>query len=141
MCPICHAATERLLVRVPTSAIGQSNQLTVRGRTPVMHRCLDGGSDDGRPVMTISGELDAYATALIGEACHVWLSIGHHAIVDLSGITLIDAAGTRFIEQLRNTAPGGMRLRDPSRIARRVFDILQVPLDDDTDGVGGGPTN
>ncbi|MGB3735512.1 MAG: STAS domain-containing protein, partial [Ilumatobacter sp.] len=79
--------------------------------------------------MMITGELDAYAASLVDEPCSDWLSTGGDAVIDLSNVTLIDAAGTTLVQRLRRAAPGAVRFRDPSRIVRRVFDILSVPID------------
>ena len=95
-----------------------------------MHRCTDVDIEDsGRAVMTITGELDAYAASLVEAQCLDWLSTGGDAAIDLSNVTLIDAAGTTLVQRLRRAAPGAVRFRDPSRIVRRVFDILSVPID------------
>lgn len=129
MCPICRAATSRLLCQVPAGG-SRRTQLTIQTVTPLMHRCTDVDVEDsGRAVMMITGELDAYAASLVDEPCSDWLSTGGDAVIDLSNVTLIDAAGTTLVQRLRRAAPGAVRFRDPSRIVRRVFDILSVPID------------
>lgn len=138
ICPICRVATTRLLCQVPAGqgdvadaveAGGNSRtQLTIRTVTPLTHRCSD-AEDCGRAVMSIAGELDAYGSSLVERRCHAWVSTAGDAVIDLSEVTLIGAAGTTLVEQLLRVGLGAVRLRDPSRIVCRVFDVLDVPVD------------
>jgi hypothetical protein len=57
-------------------------------------------------------------------------------LVDLSGLTFIDARGARVLDAVIRTLPGGRAasVRACPRHVRRILDILGLPLDGRTDG-------
>jgi anti-anti-sigma factor len=105
-------------------------QLIVSTFAPATHRCSEVDvADSGRAVMAISGELDAYSVKIVEGHLREWLEDAGNASIDLSEVTLIDAAGSRLLDRLVRHAPGEVRFRDPSRIVRRVFDAIGQPME------------
>ena len=122
------SATPRLLCSVPDGTSPSNQPLaTFRARGPTIDRersqCV--------AELSIAGELDAWAAAVAGERCRDWVAdVGDvDVIVDVSAVTFVDSAGTRLIEQLDSMAPRRFVVRAPSRIVRRVFEILNVTID------------
>jgi anti-anti-sigma factor len=141
MYPTCQAspAVLRLLCSLPATARSARHRVTFHASTPrndcsCRHRHRERSC---RAELVIAGELDSYAADAADEPCRDWLtSIGRlDVIVDLSAVTLIDSAGTRLIERLADAVPGRLTVRAPSRIVRRVFDLLNVAIDEETPAV------
>jgi anti-anti-sigma regulatory factor len=86
-------------------------------------------------VLQIAGELDALAADTFAEHADAAVrSLPWPVLVDLSGLTFIDARGARVLDAVIRTLPGGRpaSVRACPRHVRRILDILGLPLD-------GGP--
>jgi anti-sigma B factor antagonist len=87
---------------------------------------------NGACVLQIAGELDAMgADAFAGHADAAVRSLPGPVLVDLSGLTFIDAGGARVLDAVMQTLPGGRpaSVRACPRRVRRVLDMLGLPLD------------
>lgn len=94
-------------------------------------------TQQGRPtrevLYTACGELDITAIdALLAHEEHGFERFDR-VVVDLSGVTLIDNSGMRFIEDIADdvhAAGGEFALRNPSAIVERVAEALGVRFED-----------
>jgi anti-anti-sigma factor len=87
---------------------------------------------NGACVLLIAGELDAMAADTFAERVDaaVW-SLPWPVLIDLAGLTFIDAYGARVLDAVMRTLPGGRPASVracPCRV-RRILDILGLPLD------------
>lgn len=80
------------------------------------------GAREGRPVVTVSGDLDI-ATARELRAALPSVSAGAPAMLDLSGVTFIDSSGLGLLNEL--VSGGGWQLRS-GEIHPRVRRALVV---------------
>jgi anti-anti-sigma regulatory factor len=86
-------------------------------------------------VLQIAGELETMAADAFAERADAAVrSLRGPVLVDLSGLTFIDARGARVLDAVIRTLPGGRpaSVRACPRHVRRILDILGLPLD-------GGP--
>jgi anti-anti-sigma factor len=87
---------------------------------------------NGACVLQIAGELDAMAADAFAERADAAVrSLPWPVLVDLSGLTFIDARGARVLDAVMRTLPGGRRasVRACPRHVRRILDMLGLPLD------------
>jgi anti-sigma B factor antagonist len=87
---------------------------------------------NGACVLQIAGELNAMAADAFAERVDAAVrSLPWPVLVDLSGLTFIDAYGARALDAVMRTLPGGRpaSVRDCPRRVRRILDILGLPLD------------
>jgi anti-anti-sigma factor len=87
---------------------------------------------NGACVLQIAGELDAMAADTFAEQVDTAVrSLPWPVLVDLSGLTFIDARGARVLDAVMRTLPGGRpaSVRACPRHIRRMLDILRLPLD------------
>jgi anti-anti-sigma factor len=83
-------------------------------------------------VLQIAGELDAIAADAFAERADAAVRpLPGPVLVDLSGLTFIDACGARVLDAVIRTLPGGRpaSVRACPRRVRRVLDMLGLPLD------------
>jgi anti-anti-sigma regulatory factor len=83
-------------------------------------------------VLQITGELDAMAADAFAEHADAAVrSLPGPVLVDLSGLTFIDAGGARVLDAVIRTLPGGRpaSVRACPRHVRRTLDMLDLPLD------------
>src|SRR5262245_54371877 len=87
---------------------------------------------NGACVLWITGELDTMsAGALAGRASAAMASVPGPVVVDLSGLSFIDAGGARALDELIRTLPDGWTTavrRCPLRV-RRVLNLLGLAAD------------
>ena len=87
---------------------------------------------NGVCVLQIAGELEAMgADAFAERADAAARSLPGPVLVDLSGLTFIDARGARVLDAVMRTLPGGRGASGPTRprARRRILDLLGLPLD------------
>jgi anti-anti-sigma factor len=83
-------------------------------------------------VLQIAGELEAMAADTFAERADAAVrSLQGPVLVDLSGLTFIDARGARVLDAVMRSLPGGRAasVRACPRHVRRILDILGLPLD------------
>ncbi len=143
MCPTCLVApaTTRLLCALPGGHEHPDRiRLTIRTYTPLAHhhrhRGRDVSGDDPvgpKPaMMTITGELDSTAVRVAAHRCRDYTASTGSVVIDLSAVTLIDSAGVRLLEQLRDlahTRHGRVWLIEPNPVVQRVLDVIGVQAD------------
>jgi anti-anti-sigma factor len=86
---------------------------------------------NGVCVLQIAGDLDTMgADAFAERADEAVRSLPWPVLVDLSGLTFIDARGARVLDAVMRTLPGGQAaiVRACPRRVRRILDILGVSL-------------
>jgi anti-anti-sigma factor len=87
---------------------------------------------NGACVLQIAGELDAVAADAFAERADAAVrALPWPVLVDLSGLTFIDARGARVLDAVIRTLPGGRpaSVRACPRHVRRTLDMLGLPLD------------
>jgi len=88
------------------------------------------GDDVGRLlVLGFDGELDAYSAPMVRAICFELLDDCDEARIDLGGVTFIDSAGARFLEQCceRLDRRGAhCELQDPTAVVRLLFGIVGI---------------
>jgi anti-anti-sigma factor len=87
---------------------------------------------NGACVLLIAGELDAVAADTFAERVDAAVRrLPGPVLVDLSGLTFIDAQGARALDAVMRTLPAGRpaSVRACPRRVRRILDILGLPLD------------
>lgn len=89
-----------------------------------------GNDVGGRPlVLSFDGELDAYSAPIVRATCFGLLDDCDEARIDLGGVTFIDSAGARFLEQCYERLDGRAarcELQNPTAVVRRIFGILEI---------------
>jgi anti-anti-sigma factor len=86
---------------------------------------------DGRTVLTASGEVDLLTAATLERPLEDALTAREPLLLDLSGVSFIDSTGLRLLLEARNRAarPGAgglaLRLGDGGRV-RRLLDLTGV---------------
>jgi anti-anti-sigma factor len=83
-------------------------------------------------VLHIAGELDVMSADAFAEHADAAVrSLPWPVLVDLSGLTFIDARGARVLDAVIRTLPGGRpaSVRACPRHVRRILDMLGLPLD------------
>ena len=87
---------------------------------------------NGACVLQIAGELDTATADAFAECVDAAVRAQPWPVlVDLSGLTFIDARGARVLDAVIRTLPGGRRavVRACPRRVRRILDILGLSLD------------
>ncbi len=120
----------------------QRRRLTIDARYTSLRTRIAAGDDTVRcdVVYTVCGELDTVARSAILDR-EVRRYDGLQCVsVDMSGVTLIDSAGMRVIENLAAgvAADGGQFvLRNPSPVVERVLDTLDLIFDSTNTAMSG----
>jgi anti-sigma B factor antagonist len=86
---------------------------------------------NGTCVLRISGELDTMTADTLGERADAAVrDVPGPVLVDVSGLTFIDADGARVLNALIQTLPDGRRgaVRSCPRGIRRILDLLGLSL-------------
>jgi anti-sigma B factor antagonist len=96
--------------------------------------------DDGVTVVWVAGEHDLATTSVLRTAL-ASTDDGNDSdmVVDLSGVTFIDASIVRVLEEARARMDGGsarLVLRDPSPLVRRVLTLCAIEFEGAPDGGG-----
>jgi anti-anti-sigma factor len=73
-------------------------------------------TDEGDGIVVVAGELDLVGAAVLRKRLTRAPAV---VVLDLRGVTFIDAAGLRALE-----AVPGLVLRGPSNVVLRLFDLL-----------------
>jgi anti-sigma B factor antagonist len=85
---------------------------------------------DGRPVLSVSGEIDLAIAGRFAEELESLVGAnGSSAVVDLSAVEFIDSSGIRELLKAKSTAEtagGDLVLLSPSPACRRVLEISGV---------------
>jgi anti-sigma B factor antagonist len=85
---------------------------------------------DGRPVLSVSGEIDLAVAARFAEELESLVATdGGSALVDLSAVAFIDSSGIRELLKAKGdaeTAGADLLLLSPSAACRRVLEISGV---------------
>lgn len=84
-------------------------------------------SDDGRPVLVVSGAIDLQTRDRLGEAGRALLANGvDRLVLDLSGVRFIDSTGIGALVELGHDAAdanAGVVIRRPSERVLRILEI------------------
>jgi anti-sigma B factor antagonist len=78
---------------------------------------------DGTTVVTVAGEIDMATAAELGECL---VGTQGHVIVDLRGVSFLDASGIGTLASARNQlleTGGDLRLRKPQGMVRKVLEV------------------
>jgi anti-anti-sigma factor len=86
--------------------------------------------DADGPIVAVSGDLDVVTASTLGGALNGLIDDGYRAIVvDLAGLTFIDARGVRVLTDSARRiigAGGTLTIQAVSAFTRRIFDITQL---------------
>lgn len=108
-------------------------RLTIRIRTSHPHQLGIGTLDSPESAtMVIVGELDTSAARVVADRCIGYITSVGSVAIDLSEVTLIDSAGIRLLEQLRDigrTRSGRVWLVEPSPVVQRVLEATGMQAD------------
>lgn len=87
-------------------------------------------ADAGDPevVLALHGEVDAATAPLLWERLVPELGVAQRLVLDCSDLQFIDATGVCVLERARAAMAdqAELVLRAPTRLARRVFQILEL---------------
>jgi anti-sigma B factor antagonist len=103
---------------------------------------VDAVRRNGACVLRISGELDSMTAEVLADRVDAAVQVlPGPVVVDLSGLTFIDARGARSLNAVLQTLPGGRSatVRSCSRRVRRILDLLRLPLDGPAADGSAGP--
>jgi anti-anti-sigma factor len=82
--------------------------------------------EDGRVTVRLAGDFDLISAEAAHEVIGPLVSSGVNVAVDMSRVTFLDAAGTRFLIESRELARAGggdLVVCHPSRPVRRIFEL------------------
>jgi len=84
-------------------------------------------TDDGRPLITIAGELDVVTSPALATAIDGFVDDGTSVVVvDLSGVPFMDSSGFGTLLGIYR-AGAAILVRSPSRQVRQLLDVVGVP--------------
>ena len=84
-------------------------------------------TDDGGPLVIVSGELDAHGSRTLATAVDGLVDESTDVVViDLAGVPFMDSTGFGAILGIHR-AGAAVIVRNPSRQVRRLLDIVAVP--------------
>jgi anti-anti-sigma factor len=90
---------------------------------------LEVSEDSGRAVVRASGEVDLDSSSALRAALARLLVAGRHIVLDLSGVTFIDASGIGVLVGARRSAVRSgltLALRRPSPVVKKVLEVTSV---------------
>jgi anti-anti-sigma factor len=87
-------------------------------------------TDEGRPILVISGELDAACTEALAEACRSLVSQTSRPVLDVAGVTFIDSSALHVLLETRFTdGVESVVLRNQPAVVRRLLEITNLADD------------
>ena len=84
-------------------------------------------TDDGRPLVTIAGEVDVETSPALAKSIEGLVDDGTHVVVvDLAGVPFMDSSGFGALLGIHR-AGAAILVRNPSRQVRQLLDVVGVP--------------
>ena len=84
-------------------------------------------TDDGRPLVTVTGELDVGSSpALVAAVEGIVTPDTGVVVVDLAGVPFMDSSGFGALLAVHR-AGAAILVRNPSRQVRQLLDVVAVP--------------
>jgi anti-anti-sigma factor len=92
---------------------------------------------DGQAVLAVRGEIDAWSSVELGQACRGLASLTDRLVLDFAAVTFMDSSGLRALLEVSQIAGlVSVVVRGAAGQVRRVFEITALadqflePIDD-----------